>query len=57
MVTIFRCMHSVSSRNIAGERYGESRTHAEPVAPHRERSTVGFADSARDGETDPAAPG
>ncbi len=57
MVTIFRCIHSVSSRKIAGERYGERRTHAEPVAPHRERSTVGFADSARDGETDPAAPG
>jgi hypothetical protein len=57
MVTILRCMYSVSSRKIAGERYGERRTHAEPVAPHRERSTVGFADSARDGETDPAAPG
>ena len=39
-------LYFVSSGNIAGERHGERRTRAEPVAPHGEGATMRFANRA-----------
>ena len=39
-------VNASSSGNIAGERNGERGTRPEPVAPHGQGSTMGFANRA-----------